>query len=72
MAASKMEAAGDKIALVEIFKLKEMKKTPESVFRGVCAAEGWRPGKSVSATDYDAAVQRFLKRPVGPVGKAGR
>lgn len=69
MAASKTETTGDKAAPVEISKLKETKKTPESIFRGICAAEGWRPGKSVSATEYDAAVQIFLKR---PVGKAGR
>jgi hypothetical protein len=71
MAANKPteETTGDETALVEITLLKKQKNTTDSVFCGVCAAEGWRPGKSVSATDYDAAVQQFLKR---SVGKAGR
>lgn len=69
MAVNKTESTGTENGLVEISKLKASKGTPESVFRGVCAAEGWRPGKSVSEADYDDAVQKFLHR---PVGKAGR
>lgn len=53
---------------IEISELKEIRNTPESVFRGICAAEGWRPGKSVTEEDYDGAVQRFLRRPVGKAG----
>jgi len=55
-------------APVEISELKEIKNTPESVFRGICAAEGWRPGKSVTEAEYDGAVQRFSSRPVGKAG----
>lgn len=68
MAASKAETT-DTDTPVEVSKLKASKDTPESVFRGVCAAEGWRPGKSVTKTEYDTAVQSFLRR---PIGKAGR
>lgn len=64
MAANKTDATGE-TAPVGISKLKATRNTPESIFRGVCAAEGWRPGKSVSEAEYDAAVQAFLKRPVG-------
>lgn len=64
MAANKTETASSE-TLVEVSKLKVKKKTPDSIFAGVCVAERWRPGKSVSEKDYDDAVKKFL----GPIRK---
>lgn len=51
--------------LYDIEELRAKRKTSDSVFRGVAAAENWRPGKRVTEGDYDAAVQRFLGAPIG-------
>lgn len=42
-----------------------------AVFSGVCAAEGWRPGKRVTESDFDAAVRRFTGSAMGTRGKRG-
>lgn len=61
-------AASDETELVEVTQLQKNKNTSASVFSGICAAEGWRPGKSVSESDYDRAVKSFMNRPVGKAG----
>ena len=38
-----------------------------AVFAGVCAMQGWEPGKQVSRQDWNTAVKRFLGSPIsGP------
>ena len=42
-------------------------ETDPAVFAGVCAMEGWDPGKQVSRQDWNAAVKRFIGSPIsGP------
>lgn len=50
--------------LFTIEELKEKNKTPEAIFQGARAAEGWRPGKMVSEEEYQKALDGFLKRPM--------
>lgn len=68
MATKNDTPASEPTGLIGVDQLKQIKNTPESVFCGVCAAESWRPGKSVSESEYDQAVKRFLNRPVGKAG----
>lgn len=38
-----------------------------AVFAGVCAMQGWDPGKQVSRQDWNTAVKRFMGSPIsGP------
>ena len=42
-------------------------KIDPAVFAGVCAMQGWDPGKQVSRQDWNAAVKRFMGSPIsGP------
>lgn len=50
-------------------ELRESRGITTAAFCGVCAQEGWRPGRSVTATEFDAAVKRFMK---GGGGSAAR
>lgn len=59
-------------APVSIEALAIAHKTPASVLAGVCAANGWKPGKAVEEQEYLAAVDAFLKGPMrGGSGKRG-
>ncbi|MCI9121150.1 MAG: hypothetical protein HFG00_06445 [Oscillibacter sp.] len=41
-----------------------------SVFAGVCAANGWRPGKVMTEAEFRQAVTSFSRAPMGaPTGK---
>lgn len=51
--------------LLDVEELGAKRNTPYSVYRGVTAAEKWKPGKRVTEQEYDAAVQRFLGSPMG-------
>lgn len=42
-------------------ELRKARKLSTGVFCGVCAQESWRPGKSVTESEFDTAVNRFLK-----------
>lgn len=52
------------IELCDVGALREECGTSWAVFAGVCAQAGWRPGKMLSRTDYEAAVKAFLSAPV--------
>lgn len=60
-----MATKANDAALVEITALAMSKATPWPVFWGVCRAQGWRPGKEVTAAEYNTACAAFLKSPMG-------
>ena len=47
-----------------IEKLRSEKNVKRAVFAGVCAAEGWKPGKTVTEAEFLAAVERFTSAPM--------
>lgn len=44
--------------------LKNEKMTPDAVFEGTKAANGWKTGKEVTEKDYDEAIEEFKKAPI--------
>lgn len=46
-------------------KLKEINKTPEAVFQGMCAANEWQKGRAVTPKEYWVAQKRFLGAAIG-------
>ncbi len=47
-----------------IEELKEREGTPDAVFEGVKAANGWKTGKMVTEKAYEEAVEAFEKAPM--------
>ena len=60
----------------EVFTIEELrneKNVKRAVFAGVCAAEGWKPGKTVTEAEFLAAVEKFTSAPMsGAVKKEAR
>lgn len=52
-----------------IEKLKEINRTLEAVYQGMCAANGWQKGRAVTPEEYMEAQQRFLGAAIGGKGK---
>ena len=52
-----------------IEKLRSEKNVKRAVFAGVCAAEGWKPGKTVTETEFLAAVEKFALAPMSGAAK---
>lgn len=52
--------------LATIDTLRKKHKTGRAVFAGVCAANGWRPGKAITEEEYLAAVAGFTGGPASP------
>lgn len=50
--------------LVPIDKLREQHKIGHAVYAGVCAANGWRPGKAMAEDEFLAAVAKFNSSPM--------
>lgn len=46
-------------------KLKELCKTPDAVYEGICASKGWHKGRVVSMEEYKEASRYFLGAVVG-------
>jgi hypothetical protein len=52
----------------QFFSIEELRlkrKTPSSIFSGICAAFGWKVGKMVTEKEYDKAVTSFSDNPIG-------
>lgn len=47
-----------------IEELKAARGTPDAVFEGVKAANGWKTGKKVTEKDYEEAVKAFEEAPM--------
>lgn len=50
-------AEAPKVFTIE--QLRSEKKINRAVFAGVCAAEGWKPGKTVTEEEFLEAVEKF-------------
>lgn len=56
--------AEQKEGYVAIEELKAREETPDAVFEGVKAANGWKTGKMVTEKAYKDAVDAFGKAPM--------
>lgn len=57
-----MEGQKEEYAAIE--ELKEKEGTPDAVFDGTKAANGWKTGKMVTAETYQEAVEAFGNAPM--------
>lgn len=57
-----MEGQEKDYATVE--ELKAKRNTPDAVFEGTKAANGWKPGKMVTEKEYLQAVEAFMTAPM--------
>lgn len=48
-----------------IERLREECGVSRPVFAGVCAANGWRPGRVMTEAEFHAAVEAFTGAPMG-------
>lgn len=53
------QTGGNAPELLEISELKRKYRTGRAVYAGVCAAQGWRPGRKLTEEEYAAAVEQF-------------
>ena len=51
--------------LVEIGELRSKHKIGRAVFAGVCAAQGWKPGKKITEDEFVRAVSGFTGAAMG-------
>ena len=49
--------------LLEIGELRKKHKVGRAIFAGVCAANGWSPGKQLCEDDFLRAVAAFAEAP---------
>lgn len=52
----------------ELFSIEELRRkneTPEKIFEGVKALQGWISGKAVTEDEYETALKEFLECPMG-------
>ena len=67
------EARQPEQPLLELDALREKHKIARPVFAGVCAANGWRPGRAMTEETFLQAVAAFVGAPTGPAsGKEAR
>lgn len=59
--------ASPKVFAIE--QLRSEKKINRAVFAGVCAAQGWRPGKTVTEAEFLQAVENFTAAPMSGAAK---
>lgn len=67
MANSKLAAPAAPALALEA--LRDQHGVGRAVFAGVCAAQGWKPGRAVAEAEFLAAVRAFGAAPMG--GKEG-
>lgn len=60
-------AEAPKVFTIE--QLRSEKKINRAVFAGVCAAEGWKPGKTVTEEELLGAVEKFTSAPMSGAAK---
>ena len=51
--------------LLEIGELRSKHKIGRAVFAGVCAAQGWKPGKKITEGEFARAVSEFTGAAMG-------
>lgn len=58
--------------LLELETLREQHQIARPVFAGVCAANGWKPGRAMTEEAFLRAVAAFTRAPVsGSAAKEG-
>lgn len=58
--------------LLPVDTLREQHKISRPIFAGVCAANGWKPGRAVTEEAFLRAVSAFTGAPMGaPPEKGG-
>lgn len=60
-------AEAPKVFTIE--QLRDEKKVKRAVFVGVCVAEGWKPGKTVTEKEFLKAVEKFTSAPMSGAAK---
>ncbi len=50
-------------------QLRSEKKISRAIFAGVCAAQNWKPGKTVTEAEFLAAVEKFTSAPMSGAAK---
>lgn len=58
--------------LLAVEALRDKHKTARPLFAGVCAANGWKPGRAMTEDAFLQAVAAFTGAPIGrALGKEG-
>ena len=52
-----------------IEQLRSEKRISRAVFAGVCAAQGWKAGKTVTEAEFLEAVKKFTSAPMSGAAK---
>lgn len=55
--------------VLTIEQLRSEKKISRAVFAGVCAAQGWKAGKTVPEAEFLEAVEKFTSAPMSGAAK---
>lgn len=61
-ASAPAQAEAAKVFTIE--QLRSEKKISRAIFAGVCAAQSWKPGKTVTEDEFLEAVQKFTSAPM--------
>ena len=61
------QTANPKIFTIE--QLRSEKKISRAIFVGVCAAQGWKSGKTVTEAEFLEAVGKFTSAPMSGAAK---
>lgn len=57
-------ASSEAPKLFRVEQLRSEKKINRAVFAGVCAAQGWKTGKTVTEDEFLEAVRQFTSAPM--------
>lgn len=52
---------------IEVGQLRMKHRIHRAIFAGVCAAQGWKPGKFVTEDEFLGAVKQFTEAPMSGV-----
>lgn len=66
-AQAEQQTESPKVFTVE--QLRSEKKISRAIFAGVCAAQNWKPGKTVTEAEFLAAVEKFTSAPMSGAAK---
>lgn len=66
-AQSERPAGSPKVFTIE--QLYSEKRISRAVFAGVCAAQGWKAGKTVTEAEFLEAVEKFTSAPMSGAAK---
>ena len=61
---AQMEQPAASPSVFTVEQLRSEKKINRAVFAGVCAAQSWKPGKTVTEAEFLQAVEKFTTAPM--------